>query len=232
MHMVHEAAGKSSPLHPTYLHSLTLTTDGSIAVIATHFQLSETGETTSLLTEATSKIDEITTPGTITETGPIDFAPFVAAINAQSMSQYTGSLTTPPCAEGLQFFVTTKQLPINVATFNKIKAVVGFNARFTQNTPGQDNLLAASAKQIAKEPAAPAAEPVVEKKPEAVVEEKPKTVVSSALPVQTPHVVAEKAPAAPAAPVHVPVVAAPAHSPAVVSFPLHPAPSPSHEPLP
>lgn len=38
---------------------------------------------------------------------------------------------------------------MNVATFNQIKAVVGFNARFTQNVVGEDNLLAASAKTIA-----------------------------------------------------------------------------------
>lgn len=125
--------------------------DGSIAVIATHFQLSETGETTSLLTAATANIANITQPGTITQTGALDFAPFVAAINAQSLSTYTGSLTTPPCAEGLQFFVTSQQLPINVATFNSIKSVVGFNARFVQAAPGKENLLNAAAKQIQKQ---------------------------------------------------------------------------------
>lgn len=125
--------------------------DGSIAVIATHFQLSETGDTTSLLTAATANIANITQPGTITQTGALNFAPFVAAINAQSLSTYTGSLTTPPCAEGLQFFVTSQQLPINVATFNSIKSVVGFNARFVQAAPGKENLLNAAAKQIQKQ---------------------------------------------------------------------------------
>jgi len=126
-------------------------TDGSIAVIATHFQLSEAGETTSLLTQATANIANITKPGTITETGALDFAPFVAAINAQALSQYTGSLTTPPCAEGLSFFVTSKQLPLNVATYNKIKSVIGFNARFVQAAPGKENLLSAASKQIQKQ---------------------------------------------------------------------------------
>lgn len=150
MHMVHEASGKYSMIFTSVLE-LRHGPDGSIAVIAAHFQLSETGETTSLLTEATTNIAKIATPGTITETGAIDFAPFVAAINAQTLSTYTGSLTTPPCAEGLQFFVTTKQLPINVATFNTIKSVVGFNARFVQATPGTENLLSAASKQIMKQ---------------------------------------------------------------------------------
>lgn len=43
---------------------------------------------------------------------------------------------------------------MNVATFNQIKAVVGFNARFTQNVVGEDNLLAASAKVVAQVEAA------------------------------------------------------------------------------
>ena len=96
-----------------------------------------------------SKISAISAPGSITETGALDFAPLVDVLSKQSLSTYAGSLTTPPCAEGLKFFITTQQLPLDVATFNQIKAVVGFNARFTQNTVGQDNLLAASAKVVA-----------------------------------------------------------------------------------
>ncbi|KAG4433963.1 hypothetical protein IFR05_010543 [Cadophora sp. M221] len=144
MHMVHEAA------------------DGAIAVIAAQFQLSETGETTSLLTSVVEKIGAISAPGSVTETGPLDFAPLVDILSKQSLHTYAGSLTTPPCAEGLSFFITTEQLPLNVATFNQIKAVVGFNARFTQNTVGQDNLLAASAKTVATvEAAAGGAEAVI-----------------------------------------------------------------------
>ncbi|PVH77285.1 carbonic anhydrase [Cadophora sp. DSE1049] len=172
MHMVHEAA------------------DGAIAVIAAQFQLSETGETTSLLTSVVEKIGAISAPGSVTETGALDFAPLVDVLSKQSLSTYAGSLTTPPCAEGLTFFITTEQLALNVATFNQIKAVVGFNARFTQNVVGQDNLLAASAKVVAQveaaaggaeavvaapvaeaaEPAAEVAEPVAEAAKPAVAE--------------------------------------------------------------
>ncbi|KAL2063707.1 hypothetical protein VTL71DRAFT_5512 [Oculimacula yallundae] len=130
MHMVHEAA------------------DGAIAVIAAQFQLSEDGSTTELLTSVMSKLGAISAPGSVTETGPLDFAPLVDVLSKQSLSTYAGSLTTPPCAEGLNFFITTEQLALNVATFNMIKAVVGFNARFTQNIIGEDNLLAASARTV------------------------------------------------------------------------------------
>ncbi|KAH8593660.1 alpha carbonic anhydrase [Bisporella sp. PMI_857] len=142
MHMVHEAA------------------DGAIAVIAAHFQLSEGGETTELISTIFNKIGEISNPGTVTEVGPLAFGPVVAAIQGQNLHQYTGSLTTPPCAEGLTFFVTSQQLPLDVASFNKVKAVVGFNSRFVQNTLGSPNLLSLSAAAVAGVASAPvAAEP-------------------------------------------------------------------------
>ena len=134
-------------------------TDGQIAVIAAQFQLTETGETTSLLTSVTEKIAAISTPGSVTETGPLDFAALVDVLSKQSLHTYEGSLTTPPCAEGLKFFITSQQLPFDVATYNKIKAVVGFNARFTQNTIGAGNLLALSSQTtVANLTAPPAAE--------------------------------------------------------------------------
>lgn len=126
IHMVHEAADGS----------------GGIAVLAVTFQLTEDGTTTELLTAVTEKIAEIAVPGSITETGPLDFAPLIDHLQTTPLFQYTGSLTTPPCAEGLTFLVTEQALPLDVKTFNAIKSVVKFNARYTQNTLGQENLVA------------------------------------------------------------------------------------------
>jgi hypothetical protein len=159
MHLVHEATGESFIL-PSVAHGEILTAaDGQIAVIAAQFQLTENGETTSILTSVTEKIAVISSPGSVTETGALDFAPLVDVISKQALHTYEGSLTTPPCAEGLKFFVTSQQLPLDVATFNKIKAVVGFNARFTQNNVGAENLLALSSQTTI---ANVAAEPVKE----------------------------------------------------------------------
>ncbi|KAI5803400.1 alpha carbonic anhydrase [Peziza echinospora] len=131
MHMVHEAADGS----------------GALAVIGVTFQLSEDGKTTELLTAVTKNLGEIIEPGTVTETGPLDFTELINHIQTTPLFQYTGSLTTPPCADGLTFLVTSKPLPLNVATFNAVKAVVKFNSRYTQNTATDGNLLQVAAQR-------------------------------------------------------------------------------------
>lgn len=124
MHMVHESDQKP----------------GQIAVIAVLFQLSA-NTTTGLMTAVTRNLADIAAPGSKTETGPLDFSQLVAHVRASPLLAYRGSLTTPPCTDGLTFVVVQDPLPLDVDTFNRIKATVKFNARYTQNTPGQDNLL-------------------------------------------------------------------------------------------
>jgi carbonic anhydrase len=127
MHMVHEAE------------------DGALAVIAVPFQLCEAGGSNPLLNALLPHMEAIREPGTVTETGPIDFSGLVSALEVQPMRTYSGSLTTPPCAEGLTFFVATQTLPLDVKTYNKMKSIIGFNSRFVQNAVGADNLLGLSA---------------------------------------------------------------------------------------
>ncbi|KAH8802408.1 alpha carbonic anhydrase [Flagelloscypha sp. PMI_526] len=129
MHMVHEAE------------------DGSIAVIAIPFQLTEDGSTTELLTSVIQNIDAVKEPGTVTKTGALDFTELVNAVQTKPLFQYTGSLTTPPCAEGLTFLVMEEPMALNVKTFNTIKSVIKFNARYTQNKLENTNLIQVAAQK-------------------------------------------------------------------------------------
>ena len=133
---------------PLEIHMVHEAEDGALAVIAIPFQLTEDGSTTELLTAVTQNIEAVRTPGTITKTGALDFAELTNAIQTKPLFQYTGSLTTPPCAEGLTFLVMEEPMAINVKTYNAIKSVIKFNARYSQNKLQQTNLIQADRKSV------------------------------------------------------------------------------------
>jgi hypothetical protein len=100
------------------------------------FQVSA-GESSSIIKSLSSSISAIKTPGTKTAIpAGIDFADVLAKVQSSDVLQYSGSLTTPPCAEGVTFMIVKDPLDISVADFNMIKSVVKFNARYIQNDLG------------------------------------------------------------------------------------------------
>jgi hypothetical protein len=80
----------------------------------------------------------------------LKFEEIINAVQTKPLFQYTGSLTTPPCAEGLTFLVLEEPLPINVKTYNALKSVIKFNARYSQNSLGETNLLQVASELSAK----------------------------------------------------------------------------------
>jgi carbonic anhydrase len=81
--------------------------------------------------------------GTNTTLSRLDLTPAIDLLaSASSKYQYTGSLTTPPCSEGVTFLIPAVTLPITVDQYKALKSVLKFNSRYTQNKLGQENLLA------------------------------------------------------------------------------------------
>ncbi|POR37659.1 Uncharacterized protein TPAR_02144 [Tolypocladium paradoxum] len=94
-----------------------------------------------LLENVFGSVGEIATPGTVTKTRPLVMSELVNTLLSGSFQTYEGSLTSPPCSEGVRWFVSNQVLSIQPETFTKARSVIGFNARFPQNELGTENLL-------------------------------------------------------------------------------------------
>ncbi|ESK86943.1 carbonic anhydrase [Moniliophthora roreri MCA 2997] len=129
MHMVHQAA------------------DGSLLVLVTLFQLSEDGCTTELVASSIENIEHVREPGTVSKTGRLDFTEIEDAFATGGLYAYTGSLTTPPCTEGVTFIVLDQPLNIDVKTYNSIKSVIKYNSRYIQNRLNETNQIQCQADQ-------------------------------------------------------------------------------------
>ncbi|KAF9699259.1 hypothetical protein EKO04_003032 [Ascochyta lentis] len=117
-----------------------------LAVIALMFQVSAS-DSDPIISGLSSSLSAIATPGTKTtiEDG-LDFSSVLSKIETSDILQYSGSLTTPPCAEGVTFLIVKDPLNVGVADYNAIKKIVKFNSRFIQNTLGGENILEICAK--------------------------------------------------------------------------------------
>lgn len=107
--------------------------------------------TTDLLHNVFLNLRNATRAGTSAPTGALSMSALAAAIRAGPLYAYDGSLTTPPCTEGVQWLVLGRARPLHVDTYNAVKRVLKFNARYSQNAPGKMNLLE-KARRIADGP--------------------------------------------------------------------------------
>lgn len=131
---------------------------GGVAGMVTIPSVKAAGVSSTLLETVFTKVGEIATPGTAVKTDPLVMSELVTTLLQGGFQAYSGSLTTPPCSENVMWMVATQKLQIQTATFESVRNVIGFNARFPQNTPGQQNLLqvGAAAAAAVQSPAAAA----------------------------------------------------------------------------
>jgi carbonic anhydrase len=127
---------------PVELHMVFRNANGGFLVIGINIELVPLPAIFSgFVQSALSRVSCIATPGTAVEIPTPPFQEIATYVRNNRFYQYDGSLTTPPCSEGLKWFVGAEKLKLDVGTFNELKRVVKFNSRFTQSRPGQVNVL-------------------------------------------------------------------------------------------
>ncbi|CAN6659685.1 hypothetical protein TRVA0_031S01662 [Trichomonascus vanleenenianus] len=119
-----------------------------IAVVTFLFELSPTGESVELFDDVFFNLNGAATPGDYTLTPPLCFQQVLDHFHNNPIYTYTGSLTTPPCTEGVQWYISKVPFPLDVCTYNKVKKVLKFNSRVTQNFLGHENLLSLAASEL------------------------------------------------------------------------------------
>ncbi|KAL5435728.1 hypothetical protein PMIN07_007367 [Paraphaeosphaeria minitans] len=116
-----------------------------IVVLAIMFELCTTNSDP-LIASIAPHLPAITSPGSRTpiDTG-IDFSGVLTLLQTSRIFQYAGSLTTPPCSEGVTFLAVETPLAISVPDYNAIKRIVKYNSRLSQNALGGENIIAVGA---------------------------------------------------------------------------------------
>ncbi|VUC29372.1 unnamed protein product [Clonostachys rosea] len=131
--------------YPMEAHFVFQAANKSMAVVAFVIGI---GPADPLLTSVFENAAEAATPGEATLTGPLMFKDLEDHFGSSNVFEYSGSLTTPPCSENVHWYVSAKPLAIDQDTYTKVKGIMKFNSRYTQNTPGGINLLQNSANAI------------------------------------------------------------------------------------
>ncbi|KZV81397.1 carbonic anhydrase [Exidia glandulosa HHB12029] len=127
---------------PLEMHMVFKSASGGVAVIGVPFDLSDSGNSTSLLTTVFAPIASVASPGSEAPiSAALNFDDILSAVQKGPLYSYSGSLTTPPCTQGVKWMVLGQPLDIDVKTYKAVKGVLKFNSRYTQNAPGEVNLV-------------------------------------------------------------------------------------------
>jgi carbonic anhydrase len=121
----HQIDGEAFPLEAHFVHK---NSNGDIAVVGLLFRLGEQNEVLPIIGEAA--------PQKAGETAP--YAHALAEVltmstrNITSYYRYSGSLTTPPCSEGLRWYVIPMAATISQEQVDNYIALIGKDARGPQ----------------------------------------------------------------------------------------------------
>lgn len=125
----HQLSGKSFPVEMHLMHE---STDGKKAIVAVFFKQGKEHSVFSKILEKlpANKGSEHSEPGFV-------YTPSVLLPSKLHHYSYMGSLTVPPCSEGVQWLVLNTPVELSSAQIDKIKSVYAGNKRPIQPLNGR-----------------------------------------------------------------------------------------------
>ncbi|KAG5644356.1 hypothetical protein DXG03_008653 [Asterophora parasitica] len=135
---------------PLEIHLVHQASDGARLVLGAVFEIATNGATTPLVDTLARQIQQIATPGSKTRVYGLTSHELINIFQNHRLYEYYGSLTTPPCSEGITWLVAQTPLALDVGSYLAFKRVLKFNSRYTQNIPGKINLARIAASQMAR----------------------------------------------------------------------------------
>ncbi|KAJ3076628.1 Intraflagellar transport protein 52 [Podochytrium sp. JEL0797] len=123
----HHVNGKRKRNFPLEAHFVQVSSDKKLSVLGVFFVV---GDENPWVRQFIRQIPAATNQ--TNQLASLDMIPIVSALQGSSYFSYTGSLTTPPCTEGILWVVAREPLEISQQQLNALTDVMPFNSRHTQ----------------------------------------------------------------------------------------------------
>ena len=118
--------------HDAELHYVHVRADGKIAVLGVFLDVgAENPALDRVLNNIPQTVGSVTGPAV----SPGAFLP--VKDDRQSLYTYAGSLTTPPCSEGVSWYVQSQPITLSATQLDALKAIYDENARHPQSANGR-----------------------------------------------------------------------------------------------
>ncbi|KAF3912447.1 Nectarin-2 [Dactylellina cionopaga] len=112
-----------------------------LAVVGLFIDTSENNVSDPLMSRLATLLQSIENPGDTVVATHVPLSGVRTGITNAKKFTYPGSLTTPPCSEGVTWYVSNTVLDISVSDYKAFKRVLGYNSRNLQADTGKQNVV-------------------------------------------------------------------------------------------
>ncbi|KAK6517595.1 hypothetical protein TWF281_004245 [Arthrobotrys megalospora] len=112
-----------------------------LAVVGLFIDTNEENTSDPMMARLATLLQSIENPGETVVATHVPLGGVRTGITNAKKFTYPGSLTTPPCSEGVSWYVSNTILDVSVSDYKTFKRVMGYNSRNLQSGPGQQNVV-------------------------------------------------------------------------------------------